>query len=139
MYEDFEKMFNVTLPTNEFGTKVEAYRKELGIVDNWTSIENDKDIEYQKGDFEFWISSNLIRRWHNQYKPLSGKSEEQAMREDNLNIHSREILYYSCSKIDWYDPIGSSAGIKREGYRFGPGTNMNFATGNFPSLENSFI
>ena len=139
IHESFEMMFNITLPVNAFGTKVEAYRKELGIVDDFTSVVNDKDIEYQKGDFEFWLSTNLAMRWNYQYKPLKGKSEAEAMKEDNLKIHPREVLYYNCSNIDWYEPVGVEAGIKRDGHWFGPGATMSFLTGEFPPVENSFV
>jgi hypothetical protein len=139
MHEAFERMFNITLPVNAFGTKVEAYRKELGIVDDFTSVVNEKDIEYQKGDFEFWLSTNLAMRWNYQYKPLKDKSETEAMKEDNLKIHPKEVLYYNCSNIDWYEPVDAGARIKRDGHRFGPAGTMSFLTGGFPPVENSFI
>jgi hypothetical protein len=137
--EDYEEMFGLSLPLNIYGTKVSAYWKDMGIVEDYLSIEDEKNIEFQKGSFHSEIENNLTMRWHYQYRPLRGQNHVEVFEKYNLNLHADEILYFASIKIDWYEEKGNAVAIAQGGSRFKYGGKISFATGALPVVRNSVV
>src|SRR5450432_4836 len=117
IYDDYEKLTGDILPA-EFPDRVKEFNKKLGIVEDWLSIGNEKNMEYQKGSFEFEVSTNITMRWHYQYRPRRGKNEIETMKNYGLNIFSDETLLWNSTKIDWYEQKTISTNISYSGFRF---------------------
>ena len=130
-------MFGITLPLNQYGTKVSSFWKDLGIDPNYLDIEDEKNIEFQKGDFNFWLEMYMGLRWDYQYKPLRGKNQAEVMNEYKLNIHANEILYFTSKGIDWYEEKTVSTNVSYSGFRFRAGEAMSFNTGSFDVVKKS--
>ncbi|MGI8951097.1 MAG: hypothetical protein ACR2FN_05890 [Chitinophagaceae bacterium] len=132
----YEKTFGIDLPLNQYGTKVSAYWKDIGVHENYLHAD-ETSLEYKIGDLLFWLEANLRLRWQYQYKPLTGKTDKEVMKEFGLNVYSNEILYYNSIKIDWYDEQTISTHISYSGFRYKSGGHMSFNTGTFNVIKNN--
>ncbi len=126
----YEKTFSISLALNQYGTKYNSYKKDIGVPENYFDAE-ETSLDYKLGNFFFELSLYLDMRFRYQYEPLTSKNALEVMKEFGLNIDSNEILYYSSIKIDWYEEETISTNVSYTGFRYRTGGQMSFNTGTF--------
>lgn len=136
IWDMYEKKFGISLELNQYGVKYNAYQADLGISKNYLEMD-ESTLAFKLGDFYMMLDLYLSIRFQYQYEPLRGKNSVEVMSEYGLNLDSNEVLYYSTTKVDWYEQNTISTNVSYGGFRYRSGGHMSFSTGTFNIVKNN--